>query len=152
MSELDRTDRRILNILKEDGRISYRKLARKIRVAESTARKRVVRLKENGVIKRITIELNPTKLGKTVTAFITVYPIPTRSVEIIKEVTNLDEVSESFYLSGRCGMLLKVFFSDIPTLNEFVAKIRSIPGIMGINTCIVLETINKSYEQKAQET
>lgn len=144
MSNIDGTDRKILNVLREDGRIPYRELAKKIRVAESTARKRVVRLKEKEIIERFTIETNPTKLGKSVTAFITVYPAPTHSEMIIKEVTNLDEVSESHYLSGRCGLFLKVFFSDVPTLNKFVAKIRKIPGIVGINTCIVLETIKKS--------
>lgn len=144
LSDVDETDRKILDVLQKDGRISYRKLAQKIGITESTARKRVVRLKEKGVIERFTVEVNPTLLGKTVTAFITVYPSLKHAEEITKRVANLDEVLESHYLSGRCGVFLKLTFSDIQALNNFTAKIRKIPGILGINTCIVLETIKKS--------
>lgn len=74
MLKIDELDRQILKILEEDGRISYRQLGQKLGIEESTARKRVIRLKEKGVIERFTIDVNETTLGRTITAFITVYP------------------------------------------------------------------------------
>lgn len=143
MLKIDEIDQQILKILEEDSRISYRQLGQKLGVEESTARKRVVRLKDKGVIERFTIEVNETTLGRTITAFITVYPSLKHADEIIDKVVNFDEVIESYNLSGRCGVFLKTTFGDMKALNSFLAKIREIPGIVGIHTCISLETIRK---------
>jgi len=143
MLKIDDTDQQILRILEEDSRISYRQLGQKLGVEESTARKRVVRLKERGVIERFTIEVNETTLGRTITAFITVYPSLKHADEIIEKVVNFDEVIESYNLSGRCGVFLKTTFGDMKALNAFIAKIRGVQGIVGLHTCISLETIKK---------
>lgn len=142
--KIDGIDQQILKVLERDGRISYRQLGRELGIEESTARKRVVRLKEKGVIERFTIDVNDTTLGRTITAFITVYPSLKHADEIIKKVVNLDDVIESYNLSGRCGVFLKAIFGDMKALNAFIAKIRAIPGIIGIHTCISLETIKRA--------
>jgi len=143
MLKIDETDQQILKILEQDCRISYRQLGQKIGIEESTARKRVVRLKEKGVIERFTIDVNEATLGRTITAFITVYPSLKHADEVINRVVDFDEVIESYNLSGRCGVFLKTTFGDMKALNAFIAKIRGIPGIVGIHTCISLETIKK---------
>lgn len=143
MLKIDELDYRILKILEEDGRISYRQLGKQLGIEESTARKRVLRLREKGVIERFTVEINEATLGRTITAFITVYPSLKHADRVIKEVLNLNEVLESYNLSGRCGIFLKAMFGDIKALNNFVTKIRNIGGITGIHTCISLETLAK---------
>jgi len=143
MLKIDDLDHQILRILEDDSRISYRQLGQKLGIEESTARKRVVRLKEKGVIERFTIDINDSTLGRTITAFITVYPSLKHADEIINQVVNLDEVIESYNLSGRCGVFLKATFGDMKALNAFISKIRGITGIVGIHTCISLETIKK---------
>jgi len=141
--KIDDLDHQILRMLEEDSRISYRRLGQKLGIEESTARKRVVRLKERGVIERFTIDVNDSTLGRTITAFITVYPSLKHADEVINQVVNLEEVIESYNLSGRCGVFLKATFGDMKGLNGFISKIRSITGIVGIHTCISLETIKK---------
>lgn len=144
MLKIDNVDEQILRILEEDSRISYRQLGQKLGIEESTARKRVVRLKEKGVIERFTIDINEATLGRTITAFITVYPSMKHADEVINKIVNLGEVIESYNLSGRCGVFLKATFGDMKALNEFIAKIRGITGIVGIHTCISLETIKRN--------
>jgi len=141
--KIDELDQQILKILEEDGRISYRQLGQKLGIEESTARKRVVRLQEKRVIERFTVDINEATLGRTITAFITVYPSLKHADEIIKKVVDFEEVLESYNLSGRCGVFLKATFGDMKALNDFIAKIRGITGIVGIHTCISLETIKK---------
>ena len=143
MLKIDDTDQHILKILEQDSRISYRQLGQKIGIEEPTARKRVVRLKQKRVIERFTIDVNEATLGRTITAFITVYPSLKHADEIISRVVDFDEVIESYNLSGRCGVFLKTTFGDMKALNAFIAKIRGIQGIVGIHTCISLETIKK---------
>jgi Lrp/AsnC family leucine-responsive transcriptional regulator len=144
MLKIDDLDHQILKILEQDSRISYRQLGQKLGIEESTARKRVVRLKDKQVIERFTIDVNDSTLGRTITAFITVYPSMKHADEIIKEVVGLEEVIESYNLSGRCGVFLKATFGDMKALNAFIARIRVIPGIVGIHTCISLETIKRN--------
>lgn len=143
MLKIDDLDQQILKILEANGRISYRQLGQKLGIEESTARKRVVRLQEKGVIERFTIDVNETTLGRTITAFITVYPSLKHADEVIKKVVYFEEVMESYNLSGRCGVFLKATFGDMKALNAFIAKIRGITGIVGIHTCISLETIKR---------
>ncbi len=143
MLKIDELDQKILKILEEDGRMSYRQLGKKLGIEESTARKRVLRLREKGVIERFTVEINEATLGRTITAFITVYPSLKNARRVIKEVINFDEVLESYNLSGRCGIFLKAMFGDMKTLNDFITKIRNIGGITGMHTCISLETLKK---------
>jgi Lrp/AsnC family leucine-responsive transcriptional regulator len=143
MLKIDETDQQILKILEQDSRISYRQLGQKLGIEESTARKRVVRLKEKEVIERFTIDVNEATLGRTITAFITVYPSLKHADEVISNVIDFDEVIESYNLSGRCGVFLKATFGDMKALNAFIAKIRGITGIVGIHTCISLETIKR---------
>jgi len=144
MLKIDEIDQQILKILEGDSRISYRQLGQKLGIEESTARKRVVRLKDKGVIERFTIDINDATLGRTITAFITVYPSLKHADEIIRKVVSLDPVLESYNLSGRCGVFLKATFGDMKALNAFIATIRTIPGIVGIHTCISLETVKRS--------
>jgi len=144
MLKIDDLDHQILKILEEDSRISYRQLGQKLGIEESTARKRVVRLKEKEVIERFTIDVNDSTLGRTITTFITVYPSLKHADEVISQVVDLDEVIESYNLSGRCGVFLKATFGDMKALNAFISKIRLITGIVGIHTCISLETIKRS--------
>jgi len=143
MLKIDETDQRILKILEEDSRISYRQLGQKLGIEESTARKRVVRLKEKAVIERFTIDVNEATLGRTITAFVTVYPSLKHADEIVSKIVEFEEVIESYNLSGRCGVFLKATFGDMKDLNSFIAKIRNVPGIVGIHTCISLETIKR---------
>jgi len=149
--KIDELDQQILKVLEEDGRVSYRQLGKKLGIEESTARKRVVRLTEKGIIERFTIDVNEATLGRTITAFITVYPSLKHAEEIIKKVVNLEEVIESYNLSGRCGVFVKATFGDMKTLNEFIAKIRGITGVVGIHTCISLETLKKSQIRTGAE-
>lgn len=143
MLKIDDVDQEILKILEDDGRVTYRQLGQKLGIEESTARKRVVRLKDKGVIERFTIDVNDATLGRTITAFITIYPSLKHADEVVAKVTNFEEVLESYNLSGRCGVFVKSTFADMKALNAFIAKIRGITGIVGIHTCISLETIKK---------
>jgi len=142
LKPLDKIDKEILNLLRENGRLPYRSIAYKIGMEGSTVRKRVKRLVEKGVIRRFTIEVNtktPTK--KKITAFITVFPSLRYSEEIKKRLIVLEEVTEWHHLAGRCGMLLKTDFHNVRDLNDFIEKMKRIPGVAGIRLCRVAEKL-----------
>jgi Lrp/AsnC family transcriptional regulator for asnA, asnC and gidA len=70
IAEIDELDLKILKLLEEDGRLAFMDIAKKLRLSESTIRKRVQALKENGVIKRFTVEIDPAKIGLNTVAIV----------------------------------------------------------------------------------
>ncbi|MFB6088716.1 MAG: Lrp/AsnC family transcriptional regulator, partial [Candidatus Aenigmatarchaeota archaeon] len=65
---MDEKDKKIIEMLKEDGRRPFTQIAEQIGVTETTVRKRVKKLEDGGVIERYTVDVDPSKLGyKTVT-------------------------------------------------------------------------------------
>jgi len=67
--KLDDKDIKLLDELQKDGRQSYRDLSKKLKIPESTVRKRINRLEKEKVIKKYQAVLDPKKVGKTVAAF-----------------------------------------------------------------------------------
>jgi len=59
---IDNKDKQILSILQEDGRVSFRKMAKLLGIPHTTTYERVKKLKEIGVIKKFTIEIDRKKL------------------------------------------------------------------------------------------
>ncbi|NVM30008.1 MAG: AsnC family transcriptional regulator [Candidatus Helarchaeota archaeon] len=63
MKQLDELDHRIIQVLKEDSRIAYTKIADELQVSESTVNFRIKKFKNSNIIKKFTISISPEKLG-----------------------------------------------------------------------------------------
>jgi Lrp/AsnC family transcriptional regulator for asnA, asnC and gidA len=83
--KFDATNWRIIAKLLEDGRQPYRQIAEELNVSESTVRKRVQKMIEEGIINRFTIELNPQATHPTIITFIKVTSASQRDLEAIKD-------------------------------------------------------------------
>jgi len=142
----DKVNKKIIEILKSDGRASYSKIADNLKVSESTIRKRINKLIKDQIIERFTVILNPEKDNKYVLSFLTI--IPTQSdlsiKELAKTVIDFPEVIEAHYLSGKCGFLVKVVVQNLGQLDELISKVRNLPGISEIESCIVLRELKRN--------
>ena len=146
MEELDEKDQFILQKLKEDGRISYGNIAKELNLSESTVRKRVNRLIEENIIERFTIVLNPKKSGKKILSFITLVPSTQSNIkDLIDNILKLPEITEAFYMSGKCGLLLKCEVRNLKNLDELIEQIRELREISEIENCIVIRTLKRSF-------
>ncbi|MFX1409480.1 MAG: Lrp/AsnC family transcriptional regulator [Promethearchaeota archaeon] len=139
--KLDLLDQKILEELKKNSRISFNDISKKIDKTEATVRRRVKKLLDDDVIKRFTIEYTIDTKPK-VSATVKIIPDFKNIKEILRELTNVDEISNIWRLSGDCGLLLKV---DIPSIEEFnpliEEKISQIQGIKIIETCFITDII-----------
>lgn len=142
---LDKTDRKILNILQQDGRITNAKLAKEIGISPPAMLERVRRLESSGVIDKYVAILDREKAGFGLLAIIIVslslHQIS--SLQVVKErLVELDEVLECLQLTGDVDFLLKVASEDMNTYTEFINnKLSGIPGIQNIRTSFVLDTL-----------
>ncbi len=104
---MDVIDLKILEELKDDGRKSYNEISENIGKTEATVRRRVNRLIKNGVIRKFTIEYQVDSKPKT-KATVKIEPDFKEMKNILKELRNINEITDIWRLSGDCGLFIKV--------------------------------------------
>ena len=141
MIKMDLIDIKILEELKNNSRMSYNEISERIEKTEATVRRRVQKLKDQGVIKRFTIDYEVDSKPK-VSATIKIEPDFKDIKRILSELRNIEEINVIWRLSGDCGLLMKV---DIPSIEQFNPliedKISRIQGIKIIETCFITDII-----------
>ena len=142
LKNMDEKDKKILQMLIEDSRRPYREIAEVIDLSESTVRKRVIKLQEEGVIEKFTIRICREE-EKCILAFITLIPRNESEVkELLRETQVLPQCEEVYFLAGQCGVLIKV---NVPEINELDALIEAFKARSDVKSvervCVVLKPI-----------
>jgi DNA-binding Lrp family transcriptional regulator len=143
LPDLDEVDRKILRRLQEDARISFKEIAKEVGTSEATVFVRVKKLQKNGVIKGFRAILNPTSVGKQVTAFALVKAEPKSYPKMLAQLMNLEDICEIHDVTGAYYSILKMRTTSSEQLAEILDKIGEIEGIAGTETVIVLRTIKE---------
>ncbi len=148
--KLDTTDRKILELLQEDGSISNQDLAEKVNLSATPCSRRVKQLTGSGIIQRTAALLNPAKLNLKLTAIVAVTMdrhTPDRFRVFEEKVMMYPEVIECSIVTGQSAdYLLKVVIPDIEYYQEFLlGRLTRIEGVVGIHSSFVLrKIINKT--------
>jgi len=138
--ELDETDRKLLNLLQNDAKLPYAKLAEKLGISSSGVHKRVKRLTETGVIKRFVAVVDPQAIGKKLKAFIGVSTEPGSCARVRPQLIRRPEVLEVHETAGEHDLFLKLVTDDTLKLNDLLHEMDGIPGVSSTRTLIVLKT------------
>ena len=144
--ELDRYDRRILEVLQEEGRISNQDLADRIGLSPSPCLRRVKALEEGGVLTAYRALVDSRKLGLTLMALIYISMdrhTPDRFVNFEAKVNELPEVLECLLVTGQdADYQLKVIVRDMDAYQELLLnKITRIQGVTGVHSSFVLRKV-----------
>ena len=146
--ELDDFDRKILAILRKDGRITFTDLARQVGLSKTPCQQRVRRLVENGVISGFAAILDPAKVGLDHVAFAEVRLSDTREAalrEFNAAVRRIAEVEECHMIASSFDYLLKVRTSDMRRYRTVLGeKISSLPHVANTSTFVVMETVREA--------
>jgi len=138
---LDAIDEKILEELKENSRISFKDISERVGKTEATVRRRVNKLKEDGIIKSFTIEYS-TNSKLLTRATVKIEPDFKEMKNIMKELKAIEEITDIWRLSGNCGLFIKV---EIPTIEQFnpliEEKISVIKGVKIMETCFITDII-----------
>ncbi|MFW9969114.1 MAG: Lrp/AsnC family transcriptional regulator [Candidatus Odinarchaeota archaeon] len=138
---MDIIDQKILELLEQDSRMSFSEIAETINKTEATVRRRVKKLQDEGIIQKFTIDYD-IDTGQKVHATIKIEPDFKDIKRILKELSNIEEISKIWRLSGDCGLLLKVDLPSIENFNPLIEeKISQIGGIKIIETCFITDII-----------
>jgi DNA-binding Lrp family transcriptional regulator len=140
---LDDVDRRLLELLAADARISNARLATAVGVAPSTALARVRALRARGVIRGFHAEIDPAALGRPLQALVAIrLSVHSRDqIESFTEhVRSLAGVLSIFHVTGQTDYLLWVAAHDAHDLREFVVEhLASDPAVAHAETSLIYE-------------
>ena len=112
MLEIDRVDLEILKMLQEDGRIPFTDIAQKLKLSESTIRKRVQALQRKGVIRRFTVEIDPTKIGLRTIAIVGFDVEPTKLLEVAQKLCEIKEIRSVATSTGDHMIMTEIWTRD----------------------------------------
>ena len=119
---LDRLDRALLAALDDDPRCSTAELARRAGTSPPTARERVRRLEEGGVIRGYRLDIDPAAVGLPVAAWVRIRPGPGQLPKVAELAQRTPEVSECHRISGEDCFLLKVHVPAIEDLESVLDR------------------------------
>ena len=146
--ELDRTDRRILQQLQEDGRISNLKLAEAVSLSPTAVLARVQRLTRDGFIEGYEARLNPRLLGINMLVFVEVLldrTTPSVFEEFRAAVQVHPQVLECHLVAGGFDYLLKTRVANMDAYRQFAGNVLwQLPGVRETRTYAVMEEVKST--------
>ena len=143
--EIDSFDRRILDALRSDGRMSITELAKRVGLSKTPTQVRLKRLIDERYIRGFRAVIDPAKLGLDHIAFAEVKLSDTREAaldEFRRAVLKIPEVEECHMIASSFDYLLKVRTADIRRYRIVLGeRISSLPHVASTSTFVAMETI-----------
>jgi Lrp/AsnC family transcriptional regulator, regulator for asnA, asnC and gidA len=139
--EIDNTDLKILEILREDAKKPFTEVAKKIFVSQGTVHVRMSKMEEAGIVEKTTLKINHAKLGYDITAFIGIYLEKSALYDsVLAKLKEIPEIVNIHYTTGNYSMFLKIHCRDTLHLKEILhGKMQQVEGIERTETMISLE-------------
>ncbi|WP_430249379.1 Lrp/AsnC family transcriptional regulator [Neorhizobium sp. DAR64860/K0K1] len=145
--DIDHFDRKIMDVLVGDGRVSVTDLADKVGLSKTPVNARLKRLMQDGFILGFRAVLNPKKLGLDHVAFAEVKLSDTRETALNAfnaAVWRIPEVEECHMIAGRFDYLLKIRTPNIRRYREVLGeKISSLPFVASTSTSVAMEAVKE---------
>ena len=142
---LDKTDIRILKLLANDSRISYAEIAREVHLSRMAVRERVMKMLEEGIIERFTVQLNSKKVGLNTPVFLQVKAVPNKLDDVANALAEYSQIESIYAMTGTNELYADAFVEDIESLEKFIfEEIYKIEGI----TEVEYNIITKKYKTR----
>jgi len=148
MTDLDRTDRKILDILQRQGRISMTDLAEQIGLSTSPCSERVRRMEREKVITGYHARVDPVALGKTLLVFVEI-TLSSKSGDVFdkvrQELLHVPEVMECHLVSGSFDYLVKARLGGMSEYRHLLGDIlKKLPVTAESHSYVVMEEVKES--------
>lgn len=142
---IDATDKKILNELQVNARITTKELASKLGLSTTPIFERIKKLEKNGLIKEYVAHIDASKVDYSLIAFTQVrldVHSKTMIQEFTEKITSFDEVTECYHTTGESDFLLKIIVKDMDEYYRFVMdKLTQTKDVAHVNTSFVLNEL-----------
>jgi len=138
---VDEIDRSLLARLQHDATTSYAALGKAVGLSPGAAHERVRKLRERGVIRRTTVDVDPAAAGLVVLAFVLIEADAWMGDTATRDaLAAIPEIQETHIVAGPASLLAKIRAATTEGLQDVLRRIFAIEGVTGTNTIVVLET------------
>ena len=136
---VDATDKKILQLLSSNGRMSYVDIAKELGLSRVAIRERINQLIEDNVIEQFSVIINSDKVGKKVSAFFEVDCEPTALVSVAETLAENPKVASCYQMTGPSTLHMHVLVEDFETLENFInEELYALSGITRVESHILL--------------
>ena len=144
---LDRTDERIIRALMTDGRASFATIGAAVNLSAPAVKRRVDRLRTDGVITEFTIRVDADALGWNTEAYVEIFcNRRTSGDEILRRVRSHPEVVEAVTVTGDADALLHVFAADPRHFERVLSEISALPFVARTKSVMVLSPLLRRHQ------
>lgn len=142
---IDETDKQILNVLLDNSRLSYREIAKKVRVSVATVMHRVNRLKKEKIIKKYTTVLDYEKLGYDVEITIHMKINKGKLIELENKIAKAKNVFAVYDVTGKSDAIVIARFKNRRSMDNFLKQIQTYDFVERTETSLILNTIKEDF-------
>ncbi len=145
---IDALDKRILNLLQQDCRLSFNKIAAQADISVGTAYNRIKNLEAKGLVTKYTALIDSIKLGYSLTAIIFVQAKGDHLEQVEKEIATDPNVATVYDVTGEFDAVVVAKFKDREELNKFVKHLAALTHVKRTITTVSLSTVKEDFRMK----
>ena len=134
-------DARIIALLRQNADLSYKEMARKLRLNESTLRKRIITLRRKGVIRRRLADVNAERLGYKSRMMLAVDAEPSKIFEVGRRLAAVPQARFVFAMSGESDFLVVIWTRDNDSMARAVDSVGTIEGVVKVTQNFLWERL-----------
>jgi Lrp/AsnC family transcriptional regulator for asnA, asnC and gidA len=134
--QIDRLDRKILQLISQDARIPFLEVARECNVSGAAIHQRIQKLRNLGIIKGSEFVIDTYKVGFQTCAYIGIILSDIKMFKpVVEELKKIPEIVECHYATGKYSMFIKIYAKDNRHLLQIILeKLTLIPGVAHTET------------------
>jgi DNA-binding Lrp family transcriptional regulator len=137
---MDELDRRLIGLLRSDGRLPAAALAKALKVSRGTVQNRIDRLRAEGAILGFTVRVAPDTEPGRVRALMTIEVEGRRAPQVLNALRDIPEVDAVHTTNGRWDLVAELSATDLAAFSRALDVIRQIDGIGSTETSLLLQT------------
>ena len=144
---LDALDHSIIELLKQNGRITYKEVGDRVNIPEATARYRVQRLLKTDLL-QLKTWVDPNRMAAPQAIIINLIVESSRVNAVAEELAQFEEVQFLSIVAGLHNIVVNVSFNTQEELRRFFDKLGTIRGILHYDTQIVTRLVKAHYDYR----
>lgn len=148
MDIIDKLDIKIINVLNENARTSFREISRKLKVSLTTVANRIKRLENDGIIKGYIPLLDLDRLGYDLLVLIGIRISHGKLMEVEKKISKNPHVYEIYDTTGDWDSIIIARFKGRDELNTFIKRVLSVEYVERTMTYLVLNVVKDEKRAK----
>jgi DNA-binding Lrp family transcriptional regulator len=141
MHVFDDLDRRIIAVLRKDGRAPLSKLASILSVSRATVQSRLDRLIESGAVLGFTVRVRQDQEGDVVRAIMSIEVAGKSTTAVIKSLRGLPELHSLHTTNGAWDLVAEIRAASLRDFDRVLRQVRSIDGIINSETSLLLSSV-----------